>query len=129
MKYRLGITLGLFTILLITAGCGDDSLKSSYFQTRPETDLVEESSIEPTENPETNCSTLNPHPLAEGITEKFSISYVEVMTLYCDGYAFSDILLALETEQLVDQSVEDLLSLLETRSWEEIWSDLGVRPE
>jgi len=51
------------------------------------------------------------------------------MTLYCDGFAFSDILLALETEQLVDQSYEDLLSLLETNSWEKIWDDLGVSPE
>ena len=48
------------------------------------------------------------------------------MTLYCDGYAFSDILLALETEQLVDQSTEELLLLLETSTWEEIWQDLGV---
>ena len=129
MKHRLVITSGLFILVLISAGCGSDSLKSSFFQSRPETALLEEPSSEPTENPETNCSSLNPHPIAEGITEKFSISYDEVMTIYCDGYAFSDILLALETEQLVDQSVEDLLSLLETRSWEEIWSELGVKPE
>ena len=129
MKYRLVATIGLFILILITAGCGSDSLKSSFFQSRPETVLLEESPIEPTENPETNCSSLNPHPVAEGITEKFPISYDEVMTIYCDGYAFSDILLALETEQLIDQSVEDLLSLLETHSWEEIWDDLGVSPE
>ena len=132
MKHRFVATVGLFILILITAGCGSDSLKSSFFQSRPETAetaLLEESPIEPTENPETNCSSLNPHPVAEGITEKFPISYDEVMTIYCDGYAFSDILLALETEQLIDQSVEDLLILLETHSWEEIWDDLGVSPE
>ena len=145
MNYRIITTIGLFIFILITAGCGSDSLKSSNFLTRPETEileesaieptenpeteLLEESTIEPTENPETNCSSLNPHPVAEGITDKFPINYDEVMTLYCDGFAFSDILLALETEQLVDQSYEDLLSLLETNSWEKIWDDLGVSPE
>ena len=129
MKYRFVATAGLVILILITAGCGSDSLKSSFFQSKPGTAILDESSIEPTENPETNCSSINPHPVAEGITEKFSISYDEVMTIYCDGYAFSDILLSLETEQLVDQSVEDLLSLLDNHSWEEIWDDLGVSPE
>ena len=60
------------------------------------------------------------------MTDQYEVTYDEIMTLYCDGYAFSDILLALETEQLVDQSTEELLLLLETSTWEEIWQDLGV---
>ena len=82
--------------------------------------------VEPTENPETNCSSLNPHPMAEGMAEQFEVSYDQVMTWYCDGYAFSDILLALETEELVDQSAEELLYMLEDSTWETIWEDLGV---
>jgi hypothetical protein len=78
------------------------------------------------DDPETNCSAINPHPMAEGISETFEISYDDVMTLYCDGYAFSDILLALETAQLVDNSAEELLMLLDDQTWEEIWQDLGV---
>ncbi len=81
---------------------------------------------EPTENPETNCSTLNPHPMAEGMAEQFDVTYDEVMTWYCDGFAFSDILLALETEELVEQSAEELLTMLENSTWEEIWGELGV---
>lgn len=81
---------------------------------------------EPTENPETNCSSLNPHPLAESMTEQFEVTYEEVMTWYCDGAAFSDILLALETVDLVDESVEDLLNMVEDMTWEEIWQELGV---
>ena len=81
---------------------------------------------EPTENPETNCSSLNPHPMAEGMAEQFDVTYDEVMTWYCDGYAFSDILLALETELLVDQSAEELLSMFDNQTWEEIWVELGV---
>ncbi len=80
-------------------------------------------------NSETECATLNPHPVAEGMTETFEITYDEVMTLYCDGYAFSDILLALETSELVDQSPEALLARLRTRSWQEIWDEFGVSLE
>ena len=86
----------------------------------------DEESPEPTENPETNCSSLNPHPMAEGMAEQFDVTYDEVMTWYCDGAAFSDILLALETELVVDQTPEELLSMLEDSTWEEIWVELGV---
>lgn len=86
----------------------------------------DEVEAEPTENPETNCSSLNPHPLAEGMTEQFDVTYDEVMTWYCDGAAFSDILLALETVDLVEISVEELLGMLDDSTWEEIWQELGV---
>lgn len=86
----------------------------------------EGTSPEPTENPETNCSTLNPHPMGEGMAAQFDVTYDEVMTWYCDGYAFSDILLALETDSLVEQTPVELLSMLEDSTWEDIWGDLGV---
>jgi hypothetical protein len=136
-------------ILLVLTGCGTDSLKSAPNASQEEV-IAEEGSgeeiaagesegeiaagesegettqAEPTENPETNCSALNPHPMAEGMAETFEVSYDQIMIWYCDGSAFSDILLALETEQLVDQSPEELLSMLEDSTWEEIWQDLGV---
>ena len=115
----------LLAALFLTA-CGGDSLKATFYTSREEPTAPEQAAGN---NPETNCSTLNPHPLAESMAGKFEISYEEIMTWYCDGYAFSDILLALETEQLVDQSAEDLLSLLADRSWEEIWQDLGLEPQ
>jgi hypothetical protein len=85
--------------------------------------------VDPRANPETDCSTLNPHPIAQGMVETFDVSYDEVMTWYCGGYAFSDILLALETSDLADVPVPDLLPLTETLSWNEIWDDLGVSHE
>ncbi len=60
------------------------------------------------------------------MTETFEITYDEVMTLYCDGYAFSDILLSLETSELVDQTPAALLARLRTRTWQEIWDEFGV---
>ena len=146
---RLISNIGIVSILLLLllTSCETDILKSS--QNQPQDGLiseeessaessatgsnvdpvVDESTTKPTENPETNCSTLNPHPMAEGMAEQFEVSYDEIMTWYCDGYAFSDILLALETEELVDQSAEELLSMIENSTWDEIWQNLGVKPK
>ena len=129
MKHRITITTGLFLLVLVLAGCQGNSLKATHYQSRPEVAVEDESNIDTVENSETNCAALDPHPMAVSITEKFEVTYDEVMTLYCDGFAFSDILLALETTQLVDQEPEELLKLLETKSWEEIWSELGVNPQ
>ena len=124
----------IFLLLLGAAGCGSNSLKSAANSSRPEIAEIgaaeAQTDSEGTEiNPETDCSTLNPHPLAVSMEEKFEVSYDEIMTWYCDGYAFSDILLALETEKLVDLSAPALLSRLRNRSWEVIWDELGVNPE
>lgn len=148
-KGILLITVGIITILLLVflTGCGSDTLnalqQSAQKDSASESGSSEEHSeedppadsadsgphIEPTENPETNCSTLNPHPMAEGMAEQFKASYDEIMTWYCDGAAFSDILIALETEELVDLSVEELLMMVEDNTWEEVWQDLGVDPK
>lgn len=129
-------------LLLVLAGCGVDALKGSPFSPQKDTstdlkvgeepgeeESLEEPVVIPTENPETNCSSINPHPMAEGMAVQFEISYDQIMTWYCDGAAFSDILLALETEELVDLSVEELLSKVENKTWEEIWQELDVNPQ
>ena len=129
MKIRFYIPLGIIFLMIWTVGCQNDSLKGSNTLSKPEAVALEESDGKPDDNPETNCSATNPHPLAEGMAETFEITYDEVMTLYCDGYAFSDILLALETSELVDQSPEALLARLRTRTWQEIWDEFDVNPE
>ncbi len=144
-QIAVGIILILFGLTMI--GCGTDPLKSSEHSPQDEAISEGESSPEhaeneissesgesesppePTENPETNCSSLNPHPMAEGIAEQFEVSYDQIMTWYCDGAAFSDILLALETEGLVDLSVEEMLSMVEDNTWDEIWQELGIDPK
>lgn len=123
----------ILSVMLGAAGCQGDSLKSAAYESRPEVAADAEAEVDAAAdagvNPETDCSTLNPHPLAQGMVETFDVSYDEVMTWYCDGYAFSDILLALETSDLADIPVLDLLPLTEHQSWDEIWDDLGVSHE
>lgn len=104
----------------------DDATAEDSTSDQAEDTGEEGSDPQPTENPETNCSSLNPHPLGESIAEQFGMTYDEVMTIYCDGYAFSDILLALETEELVELSAEELLAMVKEKTWEEIWDELGV---
>jgi len=115
----------ILSVMLGAAGCQGDSLKSAAYESRPEVAADAEAEVDAAAdagvNPETDCSTLNPHPLAQGMVETFDVSY--------DGYAFSDILLALETSDLADIPVLDLLPLTEHQSWDEIWDDLGVSHE
>jgi PBP1b-binding outer membrane lipoprotein LpoB len=127
MNTRKFIVTNIILLAVILSGCQGNALKASYFQSRPENEIGD-TSTDVQEKSETDCAALNPHPMAESISGKFEITYDEVMVLYCDGYAFSDILLALETTTLVDQNVADLLIQLETKNWEEIWDDLGVNP-
>ena len=126
MKTKLIISLGIILLLICMVGCQNNSMNASNSLSKPEEISEDESTGEPVENPDTNCSTINPHPVAEGMTETFEITYDEVMTLYCDGYAFSDILLALETSELVDQSPDALLARLRTRTWQEIWDEFDL---
>lgn len=134
MKKYLLIAV-ILSVLVVGAGCQGDVLKSANYQSRPEVGAdpdadagVENDAISGA-NPETDCSTLNPHPIAQGMVDTYDVSYDEVMTWYCDGYAFSDILLALETSDLADVPVPDLLPLSRNQNWDEIWDDLGISPE
>lgn len=129
MKIRFFIPLGIIFLMIWTVGCQSDSQKDANNLSKPEEIALVESDGKPDDNPDTNCSAINPHPLAEGMAETFEITYDEVMTLYCDGYAFSDILLALETSELVDQSPSALLARLRTRTWQELWDEFGVNPK
>jgi hypothetical protein len=120
-------------ILLVTTGfaCQDSTQKSSGAPERlgPDRTRVQTQVLVESDPADPNCSALDPHPMGESIAEKFEVPYDQVMTWYCQGSAFSDILLALETSKLAEDSVPELLSRVKTETWEEIWEDLGVSPE
>lgn len=122
------LVIFLLTLVISATGCLDQSKGSSTSRLRSKDKEVEESSIQPQQDApaQSNCTEMDPHPIAISIEEKFDASYDEVMGWYCAGSAFSDILLALETKKLTDVPVPDLLSRVKTQTWEEIWLDLGV---
>ena len=69
------------------------------------------------------------HPIAVSIAEQFPAvtSYGEIMTWFCNGAEFEDILNALATEEITGIEAEAMLRMVsEGFSWDEIWLELGV---
>jgi len=73
-----------------------------------------------------NCTETNPHPVGQSIAAEYGVTYEEVMTWFCSGDTFDDILLALETKELTGVSVEELLERNREVGWDQVWEDLGV---
>lgn len=80
------------------------------------------------------------HPVAEGITETYSDTvegdYAIVMDWFCNGFGFGQILLALQTETILEgpdaPTADDLLTRrVDGEGWGQIWQDLELigRPE
>jgi hypothetical protein len=75
---------------------------------------------------DTDCTDLDPHPIGASIAADYEVSYEQVMTWFCSGYSFENILIALETSEAVDVPAEDLLQMLLEKEWEEIWVEVGL---
>jgi len=67
------------------------------------------------------------HPMGQEIADQFDeATYEEVMTWFCNGAEFEDILVALQTAKDTGELAEDLLkTLAEGQTWEEIWDAIG----
>ena len=53
-------------------------------------------------------------------------SFEQIMTWFCNGAEFEDILIALQTEKLTGQPAQSLLEMLVAgRTWDEIWQSIG----
>jgi len=53
-------------------------------------------------------------------------SFEQIMTWFCNGAEFEDILIALQTEKVTDQPAHGLLEMLVAGlTWDEIWQTIG----
>lgn len=93
-------------------------------------------SVNESDNPTAPIETSGPdclgpetHPIGQEIANQFEeASYEDVMTWFCNGAEFEDILVALQTEKDTGESAEGLLKLLsEGQTWEEIWDAIGYK--
>jgi hypothetical protein len=67
------------------------------------------------------------HPVGESIARNYQLQYADVLVIYCDGYSFDEILLALETEAQSGTAARELLLRRDAgESWDEIWFELGL---
>lgn len=75
-----------------------------------------------------HCADEEVNRIGESIAASYSFTTSqEVMTWFCEGAEFEDILLALDTEELTSTAAEDLLLMrADGLSWEEIWQVVGI---
>jgi hypothetical protein len=71
------------------------------------------------------CIDGTPHPIGQSIATTYEVSYEQVMSWFCSGYSFENILIALETSDAVDVPADTLLQMLQEQEWEEIWVEVG----
>ena len=81
-----------------------------------------------TETDAADCLGGETSPIAESIAEEYAFaSYTEVVTWFCNGAEYEDILVALETESQTGIPAEEMLQMLaDGFSWEEIWGSTGL---
>jgi len=67
-------------------------------------------------------------PIGQSIADDYEFaSYEEVITWFCNGAEFEDILVALETESQTGNPAEEMLQMLaDGFTWEEIWQLAGL---
>ena len=93
---------------------------------QPTTGMAPEPAQDATPEVETalpNCLGGTVSPIGQSIAEEYeSVSYEQVLTWFCNGAEFEDILVALETEAQTGTPAEEMLQMLtDGFSWEEIW--------
>jgi hypothetical protein len=96
----------------------------------PTPQLIPEMAPEPAQDATPEVETALPNclggavsPIGQSIAEEYeSVSYDQVLTWFCNGAEFEDILVALETEAQTGTPAEEMLQMLtDGFSWDEIW--------
>jgi hypothetical protein len=125
----------------VPAGQSSDGGLQAPQPASDETQLVSPSAVvdselePPAEQPEESlpvfaCTETNPHPMGQSIVETYDdATYEQVMTWFCNGYTFDDILIALETSEATEVPAPVLLEMLWEKSWEEIWQEIDFLQE
>jgi len=80
--------------------------------------------------PGPNCYGEEIHPVGQSISDVYDHTYEEVMTWFCSGYTFEDILLAAESSEQTEIPIEELFAMLDSgMTWDEIWIKIGILEE
>ena len=97
----------------------------------PTQETVPESAPEATpvaENAPPDCLGGEVSPIGQSIAADYEFTdYAEVITWFCNGAEFEDILVALETESQTGTPTEEMLQMLaDGFTWDEIWELTGL---
>jgi len=87
-----------------------------------------EMTTSPLETASPNCLGDEISPIGQSIADDYeSATYEQVMTWFCNGAEFEDILVALETEEQTGTSADEMLKMLaDGFTWDEIWQVIGL---
>ncbi len=79
------------------------------------------------DRPAEDCVGADPHPVALSLAETYEVPYEDIMSWFCAGYGFGEIVHALQTSEVSDYSPEELLALkTNMRGWGQVWQELGL---
>lgn len=86
------------------------------------------STMPPIETAAPNCLGDEASPIGQSIADDYDFSsYEQVMTWFCNGADFEDILVALETQSQTGVPADETLQMLaDGFTWEEIWQIIGL---
>lgn len=121
-------------VLLLATACGgqvspavEPNILAAPAEVQEDNTPVDEAAP-PAETAAPNCLGDEISPIGQSIADDYeSVSYEEIMTWFCNGAEFENILVALETEAQTDSSADEMLQLLaEGFTWEEIWQLVGL---
>lgn len=128
----------LLVIMLISACSGQPSTPVVQEASRPtasQPEPTQEKVLEPIAeatpgigSEANDCLDGEVSPIGQSIAADYEFtSYDEIITWFCNGAEFEDILVALETESQTDTPAEEMLQMVaDGFTWEEIWQLVGL---
>jgi len=130
LNMRVQLLIWLVLASLIIAGCTTQSIPTISPETTTQPTANDHVEISPTtaESSTTVCPGEEINPLGHSIAGDYDFTnYAQVMTWFCDGAEFEDIMVALETQATTDTPAGDMLRMLaDGMSWDEIWQQIGL---
>lgn len=81
----------------------------------------------PADEPPLNTCTNQTHPVGVKLAATYGVAYDQVMTWFCEGFGFGEIMLALQASQYSELTAEEILLLkVELGGWGEVWRHLAM---
>jgi len=133
-KYLIAMLLIMLVLIAACADPPDSVAEPGTLDTpieTPETSEpvpVMEATSPPVETAGPDCLGDEISPIGQSIADEYeSASYEQVMTWFCNGAEFEDILVALETEAQTGTSADEMLKMLaDGFTWDELWQQVGL---
>jgi hypothetical protein len=130
LTMRVQLLIRLILISLIITACSVQPTQPTHSETATIQETSGPLEVSPTiaEISNTACPGDEVNPLGQSIAEDYDfITYDQVMAWFCEGAAFEDIMVALETEAVTDTPAGEMLQMLaDGFTWDEIWQLVGL---